>query len=106
MATAWTDLREYVGGLATDEAYLKTCLATATALVTSYIGAPLAETDVPEDVVDSALLEVGSKLFARQQAPTTHAMGDTLGGGGMLVAKDPMVTAYPILNRFIVAGLG
>ena len=101
MATAWTDLREYVGATDDHQAFLETCLETATALVTAYIG----ETEVPEAVVDSALLEVSSKLFARRGSPNLQAMGETFGSGGVLVAKDPMVTAYPILNRYVVAGL-
>ena len=99
--TTWTDLRDYVGAADVDEAFLTTCLGTAEALVAEYVD----EAEVPADVVASAVLEVGSKLFARRQAPNLHAMGDTLGASGALVAKDPLVTAYPILNRYVTAGL-
>ena len=101
MATSWTDLRDYVGAISDDEDFLTTCHTTATALVSAYVGT----TEVPEAVIDSAVLEVGSKLFARRQAPNLHAMGETFGASGVLVAKDPMVTAYPILNRYVTAGI-
>ena len=107
MTLTWTDLKDYVGALDDDEAHLTVCLDTATSLVAQYVG-DVDEGDpypVPEDVLASVVLEVGSKLFARRGSPNLHTMGDTLAAGGTLVAKDPLVTVYPILNRYIVAGL-
>lgn len=97
----WTDLQDYVGASASDKQYLETCLATATALVDTHIG----DAEVPDDVRESVLLEVGSKLYARRGAPAGFTGGDTVTTPGVLVAKDPMVTVYPILARYVVAGL-
>lgn len=99
--TTWTDLQHYVNdhGTASEE-FLRTCLDTATTLVDTYIGSAT----VPAAVKESAVLEVGSKLYQRRNAPDGSYSDPTLTPTPM-VARDPMVTAYPILNRYIVAGI-
>lgn len=98
MAVAWTDLREYVGAPDSEQPYLETCLETATSLVTAYIGTA----EVPANVLDSALLEVGAKLYARKGSTGGYTAGETTAAPSVLVARDPMVTVYPTLNPFLV----
>lgn len=101
MATAWTDLQQYVNDQGTaSEAFITECLTTATALVTTYVGSAT----VPEAVLKSATLEVGSKLYQRRNAPN-GTYDDPALGSSPLVARDPMITAYPMLNRYLVAGI-
>lgn len=99
--TTWTDLQHYVNDLGTSsQTFLEECVRTATALVDTYIGAAV----VPADVKKAAVLEVGSKLYQRRNAPDGSYSDPTL-TPAPLAARDPMVTAYPILNRYIVAGI-
>lgn len=102
MAITWTDLQAHVGSHDPDEQpFLETCVETATALVNAHIG----DAEVPVEVLDSALLEVGSKLYGRKGSTHAYSGGDTVNSPSVLVAKDPMVTAYPLLAKFVVVGL-
>jgi len=97
---AWTDLKDYVGAPDSDDAFVETCFDNASSMVTVYIG----ETEVPENIFTRAVLEVGSELYHRRSAPNGIAQFSTFDGAPIRVARDPMVGAYPILNRFV--GLG
>lgn len=101
MALAWTDLQDYVNDRGSaSQSFLTECLTTATALVATYLGGAT----VPEGVVRSATLEVASKLYQRRNAPN-GTYDDPALGSSPLVARDPMITAYPMLNRYLVAGI-
>lgn len=101
MALEWTDLQEYVNDRGTaSQAFITRCLDTATDLVTAYI----AGHTVPESVLESAILETGSKVFQRRNAPNGTFEDPALGGTTM-APRDPMITAYPLLQQFVKAGL-
>lgn len=97
---AWTDLKDYVGAPDSDDAFVETCYTNASSMVTVYIG----ETEVPANIVTRAVLEVGSELYHRRSAPNGVAQFSTFDGSPIRIARDPMVGAYPILNRYV--GLG
>lgn len=102
MAVTVQTLAGYVNADATAEAtYLASVLAEATALVDAYVG----EATVPPSILDRATLEVGSELFHRRQAPNGVAQfASEQGAQPLRIARDPMVGAYPILNRFVGGG--
>lgn len=93
-------LLAYVGAGPQDAEFAADKHAEALALVTAYVGTAT----VPPAVLDQAVLEVGSKLWARRSAPQGVAQYDTLGAAPAMAAKDPMVTVYPTLNRFLGGG--
>lgn len=96
-----TDLQEYVGAPDSDAAFVEQCWDEATALVNQYVG----DETIPVAVLDRAFLEVGSELYHRRQAPNGIAQFASMDGSPVRVARDPMVGAYPILNRFMVVGI-
>lgn len=98
--TSAADLQAYVNANSSDEAFVTTCLAEATALVQAYVGTAV----VPPVVLDRAVLEVGSELFHRRQAPSGVAQFAALDGAPIRVARDPMVGAYPLLARYVGGG--
>lgn len=100
MTITGPELRGYVNASTADDQVLTDLASTATTLVTDYIGSAT----VPADVVKSAELEVGAKLYARRNA-SLGASPDDSGGYAVPAPRDPMVTAYPLLHRYMVAGL-
>lgn len=100
MVTA-ADLAAYVTGSATDP-FIAACCTQAGELVAAYVG----DAVIPAAVADRAALEVAAELFHRRQAPggiTQFATPD--GGSAVRMARDPMVAAYPLLNRYLGLGL-
>lgn len=98
-----TKLLEYVGGSpAADEAFAKRKYDEAHALVVAYIG----DAEVPAHVVAEAVLEVGAKLWARKDAPNAREQYGDGGAPPVVAPKDPMVTVYPTLDRWVIGGLG
>jgi hypothetical protein len=95
-----TDLQEYVGAPDSDAAYVEQCWDEATSLVSVYVG----DIEIPIAILDRATLEVGSELYHRRQAPNGIAQFSSMDGTPVRVARDPMLGAYPLLNRYI--GLG
>ena len=94
-------LSTYVGAGAADAEFVAACEAEATALVGAFVGTAT----VPSEVLGRASLEVGSELFHRRSAPNGVAQFGTLDGAAPLrVARDPMVGAYPLLNRYVGGG--
>ena len=60
---------------------------------------------IPEAVLRRAILEVGSELFHRRQAPNGFPQFATPDGGqAQRIARDPMVAARPILAPFLPMG--
>jgi hypothetical protein len=97
------NLFTYVGAHAQQEAFVDSCWAEASALVDDYVG----EVQVPTVILDRAKLEVGSALFHRRQAPNGIAQFATADGNNAVrVARDPMVAAYPLLERYTGLGVG
>jgi hypothetical protein len=104
MTVSLADLKEYVnpGGTATtDDAFLTTCLAEATELISVFIGTVV----VPSVVKDRAVKETASELYHRRNAPNGLSQFASFDGTPIRVARDPMVGAYPILGRYMVIGL-
>lgn len=72
-------------------------MAQADELVMRFVG----QATVPSAILDRAVLEVGSELFHRRQAPSGIAQFATAEGQSPIrVARDPMIAAYPILQPF------
>lgn len=95
-------LRLYCGAPASDAMFVKECVEQAEALVTRFVG----QVPVPSVIVDRAVLEVGSELFHRKQAPNGIAQFATAEGQSPIrVARDPMIAAYPILQPFTGVGI-
>lgn len=99
---AWTDLKDYVGAHDGSDAYVTSCYDTAVALVEDFIGANI----VPASIRDRAVLEVGSELYHRRNAPNGIQQFAAFDGAQPArIARDPMVGAYPILAKYMVLGL-
>lgn len=96
-----TNLQEYVGAPDSDAAYVEECWDEATSLVNVFIGSAT----VPVAILDRAFLEVGSELYHRRQAPNGIAQFASLDGSPIRVARDPMLGAYPLLQRFMTPGI-
>lgn len=93
-----TALIEYVGGSEAEDAeFAAEKWAEAATLVRDYVGGA----QVPDEVLHGAVLEVGSKLWGRRAASGSEAQFDTLTAGPVLPARDPLVTVYATLNRYL-----
>lgn len=90
-------LLERVNAQVDDLPFAEAKWAEAHGIVHAYIR----DSTVPASILSETLLEVGSKLWARRGMQGEAGFGDTLQASPLLAAKDPMVTVYPILNRFI-----
>jgi hypothetical protein len=86
---AWERLGEYLGLADIDQHRpdLQADLATATELVTHYIGGA----EVPGPVVSNAITEVGAKLY-RRRVGTTDGLGAAGDTPAPLPARDPLVS--------------
>lgn len=100
-----TKLRDYVGGSAgRDDALAAATYLQALGLVNDYIRSVDAIALQPEDVaaIEGTVVEVGSKLWERRHSPNGTPSYDVDGNPlGSLAPIDPMVTAYPILDRYV-----
>lgn len=97
------ELLVYVGAGETDAAFAADKYAEAYSLVVAYLGDDLIL--VPEVALRQAALEVGSKLWARRRAPEGAAQYTTIDSTPMPTPRDPLVTVYPTLRRYMRAGL-
>ena len=96
------DLSQYVGANADDTAFVASCWARADALVTQYIGFA----GVPWAILNGAILDVGSELYHRRNSPSGIAQFATAGDASPVrLARDPMTSVYPVLARFLGAGV-
>lgn len=89
-------LRGHINDHATPTDDLQSIVDTANDLVRIYIG----ETVIPPAVLDQAQLETASKIAARRLAPTGGY--DDVTGTPVPAPLDPMVTTYPLLNKYVV----
>ncbi len=97
------DLLAYVGGTQGDLQWTDKCIVQAIMLVNAYC---IRTPDIPQEILDNAYLQVGSELFHRKNAPSGIAQFSSLDGSTPVrVAKDPMTSVYPILNRWVVNGV-
>lgn len=105
MATPQAEaLIAYVGGIVgTDGALAESAYEQASALVAEYVGTDALAT-IPAAILDGAILEVGSKLWARRNAPMGTIQVDTIDGTPIPTPRDPMTTVYPVLDRFLPGG--
>lgn len=101
----YTNLESYVGADPSDSAYVEQCWAEALSLVSAYVGTIDPVQAIPAEIMDRAALEVGSELYHRRQAPNGVAQFSTFDGSPIRVARDPMVGAYPLLQRYIGLGI-
>lgn len=95
---------KYVNGNtsnADDRDLAQRCLSTSAQLIADYIGTAT----VPDPLLDEATREVAAELWYRRQAPGGVAQFAGLDGTTVRMARDPMVAAYPILQRYVV-GVG
>ncbi len=112
MTVAATDLADYVGAPDADDQYVDDCLATAGKMVADHVArSPLVADDgstveVPDEITDRAVLEVGSELYHRRNAPQGVAQFAALDGAPVRIARDPMVAARPILAPYLGGGFG
>ena len=101
--TTKEQLLDYVGGTQSDLDFVEQCLAQAIMLVNAYC---VRTPEIPEEILDNAYLQVGSELFHRRNAPSGIAQFSSLDGTSPVrVAKDPMTSVYPLLNRWVVGGV-
>ncbi len=101
----YTNLQSYVGAPDSDATYVEECFDEATALVEAYIGTIDPVSAIPTIIVERATLEVGSELYHRRQAPNGVAQFSTIDGSPIRVARDPMLGAYPLLQRYLGLGI-
>ena len=92
-------LAEYVGANDDQADFIRACVETAQELVSQFVGG----SNVPEVVLDRAVLEVGSEMFHRRNAPNGIAQF-AVEGTAIRVARDPLVGAYPLLSRYVGGG--
>lgn len=94
-------LISYVGATANKTDFAGECIAEAADLVAGYVG----EAEVPSTVLERAILEVGAELYNRKDTKNAVAQFATPDATPVRIARDPMVAAYPLLNRFVGPGL-
>lgn len=95
-------LRIYCGAPASDIEFVTECVTQADALVSNFVG----NVSVPSAITGRAVLEVGSELYHRRQAPNGIAQFATVEGFSPIrVARDPMIAAYAILQPFTGVGI-
>lgn len=95
------NLLEYVGAKEAQLDFVTECWDEAVILVTKYVEGPV---EVPQEILDRAFEEVGAELFNRKSAKNGIAQFSAVDGQPVRIARDPMVAAYPLLDRFVGGG--
>lgn len=95
------DLGKYVKA-PTGDAYVASCLAEATQLVTDLVGHV---SGVPGVVINRAILETGAELYHRRQARLGVAQLGADELAPIRVARDPKLTARAILGDYLGPGI-
>lgn len=98
---------EYVGAQkAKDRVNASRRLAEARAAVGSYLVDSRADLDaIPDPIYESAVFEVGSKLWGRQRDQTgAGAQFGEVGRQALPIPRDPLVTARPLLAPYVAGG--
>ena len=96
-------LSEYVDadGSESSSDYVTACAGEASTLVANYVGSAT----LPPSILRRAVLEVGADLYHRR-ASRNGVVG--FEGGDILpvrIARDPMLSAYPLLRQYLPIGL-
>ena len=101
------DLAGFVHAIgAEDLALVDSSKAEATELVENFIGGlPANPFNVPDTIIDRAVLEVGADLFYRQQTRNGIAGFDGATMAPARINRDPMAAAYPLLRQYIPVSL-
>lgn len=97
---AMADLKAFVGAGASDDSFVQSCWDTAEVLVNNFVG----DATLPVEVLDRAILMVGSEMYHQRNAPQGVAQFTGMDGAPVRVARDPMTPAYSLLSQFIVVG--
>jgi hypothetical protein len=96
------DLSEYIGAMAENSRLVTSCWEQADALVTQYVGS----VEVPQEILNGAKLSVGSELYHRHNAPSGITQFAVPGAESPVrLARDPMTSVYPVLARWVGAGV-
>lgn len=91
-----------VNGNASDVAIAERAWSTASALVANFVRSSV----VPEEVTTEAILQCGSEIWHRRQAPNGIQQFATPDGTSAIrVARDPMLAAYPLLIPYVGLGI-
>lgn len=103
------DLQVYVSAPTEDEDFVGKCYARAEALILAFLGitadARATYALVPADIIEGEVLEVGSRLYHRRQAPLGVSQFATPDGSPVRIARDPMEASYPVLTRYLGPGI-
>ena len=98
------ELRNYVTPearhVSIDDAFVTSCAAQALALVAKIVGTD----EVPKEISDRAVIEAGSELFHKRQAPNGISQYADAAGTPMRIARDPMNVARVILQPYLRLG--
>lgn len=97
-------LREYVTPearhIAIDDAFVAACASEARALVDQLVSSNA----VPAEIRTRAIIEAGSELFHKRQAPNGISQFADAAGTPMRIARDPLNVARVILQPFLPLG--
>ena len=103
------DVVKYVG--TNDVDFAQQCLDEASSLVFAYLGISTGTyngqpvyygADIPDNIIDRAILDTASELFARRNAPSGLQEWATTDGVPVRLSRDPMTNSYPLLQKFVV----
>jgi len=121
MGVTVEDVLSYVGAGSNDSAYANECLHEAWELLYQYLQVTTVRqndsqyvyypvpgdstawyTPAPPNIMDRAILEVSSELFARKNAPSGLQQFATAEGVPVRLNRDPLTQSYPILQRYVL----
>lgn len=93
-----TRLAHFVGATLGDT-YVSSCATEAKALVSHLVG----EKEVPAEVLERAVIEVGADLYHRRSARNGIAgfEDSDMGASPIRISRDPLAAARPILQPFL-----
>ena len=96
-------LAEYVNADAPDagDEYIAACAMEASTLVDNYVG----KVKLPAEIRTRAILEVGADLFHRRASRNGVIGFEGVEAIPVRIARDPMLSAYPILRQYLPIGL-
>lgn len=91
---------------ADDGTYVAECWNQATALVGEYLASTDRVATVDTALLARAVMEAGSELYHRKDAPqgVYQFAGDP--GGAVRVSADPLRAVRPLLGRYVGPGIG
>jgi hypothetical protein len=99
MAVTLAQFQNYIGTKETGE-FIEGCLQSGKQMVAKFVGSA----NVPQAVLDNAVLSCGSELWHRRSAPNGVAQFADM-GTAVRIAKDPMNAAREMLLPFVGVGL-